>query len=78
MTTERIVSAVDWRAQWGLAPKKIYRCPECGVETSSGLRCKYHSNSRRNRRFAESARKAFRLSLIRALCDGVDEARAQP
>lgn len=72
MTTERrtvsdeTFSSVNFREAWGLKPKRLNRCPLCGVETTRGQRCKYHANARVNRRYR----------VIRMICEAVDEARA--
>lgn len=60
---------MNFREFYGLPPKKTYKCPECGLETKPGKKCRYHSNSRPGR----SARAQLLRSVLR---EAIDEARA--
>lgn len=60
---------MNFRELYGLPPKKIYKCPECGLETKPGKPCGYHANSRPGR----SKRARMLRSVLRT---AIDEARA--
>ncbi len=60
---------MNFRETWGLKPKQIYRCPECGIETKPSNRCGYHANSRPGR-----SKRARMLRTV--LRQAIDEARA--
>lgn len=75
----------DWRTAYGLAPKVLRRCPDCGVEHAG--RCAYLRKSGPTRkatiedtkRWLEKRRRDRQRrqiqTLIRELCDGIDKAR---
>lgn len=75
----------DWRTVYGLAPKVVRRCPECGAEHAG--KCSYRrKNGPTQKATAEQARAWLEKrrrdrqrrqiqTLIRELCDGIERAR---